>query len=65
MRTCSLTPLFVQKAIKILLNSIIIYDGGSSVFGSLVVLDVVFRYLSLCLLYINTKISKNRCIMIG
>ena len=33
-------------------------------FGSLVVLDVVFRYLSLCLLYINTKISKNRCLML-
>ena len=33
-------------------------------FGSLVVLDVVFRYLSLCLLYINTKIGKNRCLML-
>ena len=30
-------------------------------FGSLVVLDVVFRYLSLFLLYINIKIGKNRC----
>ena len=29
--------------------------------GSLVVLDVVFRYLSLFLLYINIKIGKNRC----
>ena len=28
-------------------------------FGSLVVLDVVFRYF--CLLYINAKISKNVC----
>ena len=28
-------------------------------FGSLVVLDVVFRYLSLCLLYTNTKLAKN------
>ena len=27
-------------------------------FGSLVVLDVVFRYLSLCWSYINTKIGK-------
>ena len=33
-------------------------------FGSLVVLDVVFRYLSLCLLYINIKIGKNRCLML-
>ena len=33
-------------------------------FGSLVVLDVVFRYLSLCLLYINTKIGKKRCLML-
>ena len=30
-------------------------------FGSLVVLDVVFRYLSLFVLYINIKIGKNRC----
>ena len=30
-------------------------------FGSLVVLDVMSRYLSLFLLYINTKIGKNRC----
>ena len=30
-------------------------------FGSLVLLDVVFRYISLFLLYINIKISKNRC----
>ena len=29
-------------------------------FGSLVVLDVVFGYLSLFLLYINIKIGKNR-----
>ena len=33
-------------------------------FGSLVVLDVVLRYLSLFLLYINTKIGKNRCLML-
>ena len=33
-------------------------------FGSLVVLDVVFRYLSLFFLYINTKIGKNRCLML-
>ena len=33
-------------------------------FGSLVVLDVTFRYLSLFLLYINTKIDKNRCLML-
>ena len=33
-------------------------------FGSLVVLDVVFRYLSLFLLYINTKVGKNRCLML-
>ena len=33
-------------------------------FGSLVVLDMVFRYLSLFLLYINTKIGKNRCLML-
>ena len=30
-------------------------------FGSLVTLDVVCRYLSLFLLYINMKIGKNRC----
>ena len=33
-------------------------------FGSLVDLDVVFRYLSLFLLYINIKIGKNRCLML-
>ena len=33
-------------------------------FGSLVVLDVVFRYLSLFLLYINIKIGKNRNVML-
>ena len=33
-------------------------------FGSLVVLDEVFRYLSLCLLYINTKTGRNRCLML-
>ena len=33
-------------------------------FGSLVVLDVVFRYLSLFLLYINIKIGLNRCLML-
>ena len=33
-------------------------------FGSLVVLDVVFRYLLLYLLYIKTKIRKNRCLML-
>ena len=36
----------------------------TSISGSLVVLAVVFRYLSLCLLYINTKIGKNRCLML-
>ena len=30
-------------------------------FGSLVILDVVFRYFSLFLLYINIEIGKNRC----
>ena len=30
-------------------------------FGSLVVLDVVFRYLSLFLLYLNINIDKNKC----
>ena len=30
-------------------------------FGSLVILDVGCRYLSLFVLYINTKIGKNRC----
>ena len=30
-------------------------------FGSLVILDVVSRYLSLFLLYINIEIGKNRC----
>ena len=30
-------------------------------FGSLLILDVVCRYLSLFLLYINMKIGKNRC----
>ena len=33
----------------------------SSVFGSLVILDVVCRYLSLFVLYINIEIGKNRC----
>ena len=33
-------------------------------FGSLLVSDVMFRYLSLCLLYINSKIGKNRCLML-
>ena len=33
-------------------------------FGSLAVLDVVFRYLSLFLIYINIKIGKNRCVML-
>ena len=32
-------------------------QGGSSVFGSLVILDVVCRYLSLFLLYISIKIG--------
>ena len=26
---------------------------------------MVFRYLSLCLLYINTKIGENRCLMLA
>ena len=30
-------------------------------FGSLVILDVVCRYLSLFLLYINIETGKNRC----
>ena len=30
-------------------------------FGSLVILEVVCRYLSLFVLYINIKIGKNRC----
>ena len=30
-------------------------------FGSLVILDVVIRYLSLFFLYINIEIGKNRC----
>ena len=30
-------------------------------FGSLVILDVVCRYLSLFVLYINIEIGKNRC----
>ena len=33
-------------------------------FGSLVVLDVVFRCLSFFLLYINIKIGKNSCLML-
>ena len=32
-----------------------------SCFASLVILDVVCRYLSLFLFYINIKIGKNRC----
>ena len=31
------------------------------IFGSLVILDVVCRYISLFLLYINIEIIKNRC----
>ena len=34
---------------------------GSSVLVLLVILDVVCRYLSLFVLYINTEIGKNRC----
>ena len=34
-------------------------------FGSLVVLDVVFRYLSLFLLYINIKMGKTRCVRLA
>ena len=34
------------------------------VFGSLVVLDVVFLYLSLFLVYINMKKGNNRCLML-
>ena len=33
-------------------------------FGSLVILDVVCRYRSLFLLYINIKIGKNRCLLL-
>ena len=33
-------------------------------FDSLVGLDVVFRYLSLFLSYINIKIGRNRCLML-
>ena len=42
----------------------ILHSSKSNVlflFGSLVVLDVVFRYLLLFMLYINIKIGKNRC----
>ena len=33
-------------------------------FCSLVIIDVVCRYLSLFLLYINIEIGKNRCLML-
>ena len=33
-------------------------------FGSLVILDVVCRYLSLFVLYINIKVGKNSCLML-
>ena len=36
-------------------------QGGSSVFGSLVILNVARCYLWLFLLYINIKIGKNSC----
>ena len=39
-------------------------QDGSSVFGFLVILDVVYRYLSLFLFYINIEIGKNRCQML-
>ena len=35
-------------------------NGFGPVFGSLVVLDVVFRYLSLFLLYIDIKTGKKK-----
>ena len=42
-------------------NSLLAVPMRLFCFGSLVVLDVVFRYLSLFLLYIDIKIGKNRC----
>ena len=36
-------------------------QGGLSVFGSLVILDVAHCYLWLFTLYINIKIGKNIC----
>ena len=33
-------------------------------FGSLLILDMVCRYLSLFLLYKNIKIGKNRCLLL-
>ena len=33
-------------------------------FSSLVILDMVCRYLSLFMLYINIKIGRNRCLML-
>ena len=39
-------------------------QGGSSVFGSLVILDVARCYLWLFTLYINIKIGKNSCKML-
>ena len=36
-------------------------QGGSAVFGSLVILDVARCYLWLFTLYMNIKIGKNGC----
>ena len=50
--------LFVCVVFVLFLLFVVILSGEPKQFGSLVVLDVVFRYLSLCLLYINTKLGK-------
>ena len=45
----------------ILISMFLRNQGGSSVFGSLVILDVARCYLWLFSLYINIKIGKNSC----
>ena len=50
-----------RKLVKAPVILLLAVPVGSSVLVSLVVLDVVFCYLSLLLLYINIKIGQNRC----
>ena len=56
-----MVPLNIQVQIFKLVILLLAVPRRLFCFGSLVVLDVFFRYLSLFLLYINIKIGKNRC----
>ena len=46
-------------------DSLLAFPGGPSVFGALVILDVVCCYLWLFSLYLNIKIGKNTFQMLG